>query len=553
MDQQARADQDLMCQLESERSTLTAHYAELARFVWPDHAVMHRSQKQPEGEKRSQEIVDTTAPIAADRCASALMSMTAPSHRQYHRLAIDKDDAIADDAEVKRWLEHTNGTLFRRRYAPKSGFAAQYHECCKSAVVFGPMLTFVEHAEDGNCYHALPLSTTFITVDKYNRINGIARRLEYNASQLADKFGEGKLPDRVRMCIASESQAQRLQKWSVVHVIQPLPKTQNVTGFTDTSRYSLIEGGVLLEERGYRGFPVAGTRYSTLPDEKYGRSIAMLVLPSIKGLNAAKRDYIKGIHKQVDPPLLAFDDDGVMTAIRNVPGKVTAGGMSAEGKPLVAPLYQMGALDWADKHLEDEKRQINDAFMTTLFQILSDRSDTREQTAYEVSVREVEKAALLSPSTDRINDEYFSGLVARELAMAEEDGDLLPMPEALRERADSIKVVHVGDLSVAQQAEKILGIQRALEVAPLFAEQDRSAPKRIKWDQAFKIFAEGVGISAELISTDEEMQEYRQRDEQESMAAAAAEAAPGAGQAAKSFAQAEEIRNGQSAILGSLV
>ncbi len=556
MDPRARADQDLISQLETDRSTLTSHYSELARYIWPDHGIFYRAKGEPEGGKRAQEIVDTTAPIAADRCASALMSMTAPSHRQYHRLAVD-DDELKDDLAVKQWLEQTNDTLFRRRYAPKSGFPAQYHECCKSAVVFGPMATFIEDvvSDDGssyNCYHALSVSNTYLIVDDKNRVSGFARRLEFNAQQLADKFGADRLPERVRKCLDSESQGQRLQKWGVVHVVQPMPQKQNVTGFTHSSRYSLVEGTAMLEERGYRGLPLASARYSTLPGEQYGRSIAMLVLPSIKGLNKAKRDFIIGIHKQVDPPLLAHDDDGVMTVIKAVAGKVTQGGVTADGHPLVIPLGQPGRLDWADKYLEDERRQINDAFMTTLFQILTEQP-TRQQTAYEVSVREVEKAALMSPSTDRINDEYFSALVARELAIAEEAGDIAAMPESLRARPGAIKVIHVGDLSVAQQAEKILGIQRALEVAPLFAEQDPSAPKRIKWADAFKQFGEGVGISAELMRTDEEMAEMREQDEQQQAMAAAAEAAPGAGIAARNFAQAEQIRNEQAAGLGSLV
>lgn len=550
-DSRARADIDLVTQLETERSTLTGHYSEIARFVWPDHAVFNRSFAMQEGEKRAQEIVDPTAPIAADRCASALMSMTAPSHRQYHRLGVDDED-LQEDGEVKRWLERTNDTLFRRRYAPKSGFGAQYHECCKSAVVFGPMATFIEDTPEGNRYHALSVSTTYFLTDDHNRVCGIGRRLEYDAAQLAKKFGRDVLPPRVQAALSSSSQAQRLQKWPLVHVIEPLPQAQAVSGFTHASRYSLAEGTVVLEERGYRGLPVAAARYSTMPGEKYGRSIAMLVLPAIKGLNAAVRDYIAGVHKQVDPPLLAGDDDGVMSVIRAIPGKVTAGAVTKDGKPLVVPLSQPGRLDWAVQLIEDQRRAINDAFMTSLFQILA-ADKPGQQTAYEVSVREVEKAALLSPSTDRINDEYMSAVVARELTIAEEAGDIEPMPEALRDRQDAIKVMHVGDLTVAQQAEKILGIQRALEVAPAFAALDPTSPKRVNWDKAYSHFAEGVGVPAELIRTDDEMQAIREQDEQQQMAAALVEAAPAAGQAAKSFAQAEELRTGQAAGLGSLV
>lgn len=545
MDPRARADHDLITQLESDRSALTAHYQELARYAWPDHAVMYRQQNQPEGDKRSQDVYDTTAPIAAERCGKMLKSMTAPQHRRYQKLAIDVD-GVKEDGSVKRWLEHATEVIFRRRYSPGSGFDSQYLQGCQSITVFGPIATFTEDTPEGNVYHGLSVSNTYFITDKRGRVCGIARRLSYTATQLAEKFGEDALPAKVRECLSSGQQSKRLTKWAVVHVIDKLPEPQAVTGFTHSSRYSLVEGCAMLEVRGYRGNPVAAARYSTMPGEDYGRSITMLVIPTIKQLNKAERDFGVGVHKQVDPPLLAYDDDGVMTAVKNVAGKVTAGGMTEDGKPLVAPIASPGRLDWAAQWMEKKEKQINDAYMTSLFQILTETT-SRQQTAYEVSVREVEKSALLSPSTDNINDEYFTPLVHREIAIATEAGELDPMPAILEQHRDRIKVTHTGDLSVAQQAEQIIGIQRTLEVAPVFETLSPGSSKRINWDKALQKFSEGVGLSAELIYSDEEVEEARAEDEQQRAMAAAAELAPKAGAGAKSFAEAEQIRN-QSAL-----
>lgn len=550
-DPKARADLDLLSTLRSERSALTGHYQEIARFIWPDHAVFNRTQGQQEGEKRAQEVVDPTAPVAADRCASALMSMTAPTHKQYQKLSVD-DEELADNPEVKEWLDVATDTLFRYRYAPKSGFAAQYHEGCKSAVVFGPILTFIEDAlDEGLRYVGLSLSNCYLTTDSRNRVNGLVREESFNAAQLAEKFGVDALPAKVRAALESTSQSMRTQKWTVVHVIQPMPK-QEATGFTYVGRYSMQEGEVVLEERGYRVKPFAAARYSTMPGEKYGRSIAMLVLPAIKGLNRTVADYISGVHRQVDPPLLAYDEDGVMAAVNKRPGGVTSNGLSSDGKPLVAPLAQPGDIGHAENLIERQQRQINDAFMTTLFQILTTERASHQQTAYEVSVREVEKAALMSPSTDRINDEYFGDAVPRELDILIEGGRLPPMPEALRGREDEVKIIHTGELALAQQSDELIGIQRTLEVAPLFQAQDPASVRRIDWAASLKRFAEGAGMAPNLIRSDEEFQELAEADEQAQAAAAAAELAPGAGQAAKSFAEAEQLRATQSMAVGGL-
>lgn len=549
MSANGQRDLDLLAQLENERSTLTSHYRDLARFIWPDHDVFYRATSTPEGDKRALELVDTTAAVAADRCASALMSMTAPTHKKYQSLTVDDED-LADDPRVKQWLELATDTLFRHRYAPRSGFPAQYHECCKSAVVFGPMGTFLEDHHEGMRYHPLSLSNTYLLTDSQGRVNGAVRVLEFTAQQLADKFGASKLPDKVRDHALSTDQAKRLRKWKLVHVVEEMPSRQAVTEWKFSGRYTLEEQKVVLEERGFRELPIAAARYSTLPGEKYGRSLAMTILPTIKGLQAMVRDYIKGLHKQVDPPLIANDDDGVMTAIKAQPGKVTVGGVSAEGKPLVLPFGVPGALDWAYQGIQDHRTQINDAFLTSLFQILAADPSSRQQTAYEVSVREVEKASLLSPATDRIMDEYFGSLVPRELSILMQAGYLPPMPEEMLGRESEIKVTHTGELARAQSADEILGIQRTLEALPLFAQFDPAAPKRIKLDEMLGHFAEGTGLPAKYVRSDDEMAEQREAEEQQQAIAAAAEMAPGAGQAAKAFAEAEQIRAGQANQLG---
>ena len=547
-------DFDLLTQLETERSTLTGHYQELARLIWPDQAVMYR---QPgiglqEGDKRALELVDATQAIAADRCASALMSMTAPTHKQYQQLAID-DEEIGESPEVKRWLETTTSALFRYRYAPRSGFAAQYHEGCKSLVVFGPMATFCEDTPTGIRYHGLSLSNTFFLTDSQSRVNGAVRKLEWTGRQLAEKFGADSLPPKVRQSIDSTNQSERLRLWKCVHVIEELPTPQSVTGFRFSSRYTVEEGYAVLESSGYRQLPIAAARFSTMPGEKYGRSISMTLLPTIKGLQRMVADYIKGVHKQVDPPLLAADDDGVMAAIKAIPGKVTVGGMSADGKALVAPMSQPGRLDWALQLIEDQRRQINDGYLVTLFQILAQDPGSRQQTAYEVSVREVEKAQLLSPSTDRIVDEYFGSLVQREIQILMDAGFLPPMPPELEGREGEIKITHTGELARAQQADKLLGIQRALEVAPVFAQLDPTSAKKVDWAEAFGEFAEGAGMSAKLIRSKDDIEAEREADEQAQAMATAAELAPGAGQAAKAFAEAEQLRAGAPSQLGGYV
>jgi hypothetical protein len=557
MDSRARQDVDLFDQLKTERAQLDSLYQDISLRIWPDYAVFNRSKDSVEGDKRSFELLDSTGAVALDRYASAMMKMTAPSNQTWHKLAVS-DEALGARGDVKQWLEYVNNVLFRRRYAKQSNFASQYLECCKTIGAFGPMATYIDEVFPHGSgrgftrYTPLHLATTYFTEDAFNRINGMARRIDMTAYQMAEKFGRETLPPKILEALDSPSQASKQQKWEVIHIVQPSPLVNGgVTGFTYLSRYSCREGYNVLLESGLRTLPIAASRFSTMPGEKYGRSPAMLVLPSLKMLNEMKRTYLKAAHKMVDPPLLAFDD-GIISVIKTAPGRVTPGGLDDQGRPLVRPIESNARLDWAQVAMDDERRPINEVFLVTLFQILAEEPGP-QQTAYEVAQRQSEKATLLAPAIERLQSEYHGPLIEREIDIATEAGEIPPMPQALMDRFDEIKVEYLGELSQAQKADEVAGILRAAEVAPAFAALDPSSVKKVRWDMAYGRLVEGLGMSQKFIRSDEEMDEARAEDEQMQAAVALAQGAPAAGAAAKDFAQAEQIRQATGAAGGALV
>jgi len=60
------------------------------------------------------------------------------------------------------------------------------------------------------------------------------------------------------------------------------------------STYICIEGKNVMQEGGYRTFPISAGRYEQAPGEVYGRSPAMMVLPALKTLNADESDVPEG-------------------------------------------------------------------------------------------------------------------------------------------------------------------------------------------------------------------------------------------------------------------
>jgi hypothetical protein len=218
-----------------------------------------------------------------------------------------------------------------------------------------------------------------------------------------------------------------------------------------------MEDRLLIEEGGYRMFPYAVSRYDQFPGEVYGRGPAMMVLPTLKTLNAQKRVFLKQGHRAADPVLLTSDDGIVDFSM--VPGALNKGGMNAQGKPMVG-ILPTGNIQINKEMMDEERALINDAFLVTLFQILT---ESPQMTATEVIERTNEKGILIAPTMGRQQSEYLGVIIPRELDVLSSLGLLPPMPPRLREAKGEYTVVYTSPLSRAMRSQEAAGFMRTLE------------------------------------------------------------------------------------------
>jgi hypothetical protein len=186
--------------------------------------------------------------------------------------------------------------------------------------------------------------------------------------------------------------------------------------------------------------------------------------------------------------MLAFDD-GIVDGFSLKSGAINAGGVNRDGRPLVHAL-PTGNLAAGDKMMELERAHIQDAFLTTLFQILT---DLPQATATEVIELVREKGVLLSPTMGRQQSEYLGPAIDRELDVLAQQRLLPPMPPALREAGGKYKTRYDSPLSRAQRAEEASGFLRMLELslkvaveaqrpdALDWADFDTAMPAPVKW------------------------------------------------------------------------
>lgn len=553
--------------LVTRRATLDAHCDVISRVVWPNGGDFLTTTREL-GERRNQEIFDGTAASALEKFAAALESLMTPRTGIWHKLRAS-DDTLNKAPRVKRWFEDANQILFAERERPRAGYYGAKHENYKSLGAFGTTCLYIETAPDPNHadpftppqpvirYQNVPLSNFYFLTDGYGLPETVYRRMRMTAYAAYRRWGDAAGPSVLKSMEKSPSDPHEF-----VHCVYPreLETRQKFGGARGMRFASLVicrQDRSFVSESGYEELPYIVSRYTLNPEEEYGRSPAMAVLPDILTLQSMERTLLRLGHKLADPPLLATDE-GVIgaggTQISLRPAAINYNGIDASGKPKVMPLITNGRYDVSLDMMDRKRFNVNDAFLVTLFQVLVQNS---QMTATEALIRLQEKGQLLAPAVGRQQDEGLGPQIERELAIHARLRRLPQLPPELLEAAGEYRIEYESPATRAQKAEQAVGIARSLEVlAPLHA-ADPGAMAMIDTEEVTRLVFEVNGAPLKVLRTPEAYQAAREAQDQEAQAAKLAELAPQAAKAAKDMAQAQAIPlstgRGRAAPQGSAV
>jgi hypothetical protein len=534
MKNQSSAEQELAAevirrfrQLAGDRHNWENHWEEIAERIQPESKGLFQSDFRTKGEKRTEEIFDSTAQLALGRFASILDSLLTPRNQMWHRLAA-LDPKLAKRRDVKLWFEEVNAILFRYRYATAANFSAQNNMNYESLGAYGSGCMFIDDLDSplgGIRYKHCHLGSVFFSENHQGMIDTVYRRFPFTAKQAVDKWGEDRLPDAIVECLKSNPN----KEFYFVHCVQPNPNPDptrlDFLGMKYQSLYIAEQGNHLVSQGGYETFPYAPSRYKQSSGEIYGRSPAMDVLPAVKTLNEEKKTLLKQGHRAVDPVLLVHDD-GVIDNFSLRPGALNAGGMSPEGRPLVGTL-PVGNVAIGKDMMDDERQLINDSFLISLFQILL---DTPQMTATEVLERTKEKGILLAPTIGRQESEYLGPLIDRELDVLARQEKLPPMPRVLEEAQAEFKTEFDSPLSRTQRAQEAAGLFRSVEqtLNIVNVTQDPAPLDHYDWDVIIPEVNDINGVPERWRRDPQAVQSIRESRAQAQQINQAAEVAPGA-------------------------
>ncbi len=524
----------LFGQLQTAKSTLNSHCTEIAERILPDDKNLFQdmASQLTKGEKRNQEVFDSTGILALNRFSAIVDSLLTPRNAFWHQLR-PNDKTLANNKQVRDYFEDVNEILFEERYAANANFTSQNQKLYVSLGAYGTGGMFIDdiYGRKGLRYRNIHLSELFVQENHQGIIDRVFRYFSYTAREAYQKFGE-KLPK----AIIEQTKIDGEKPYYFLHVIMPRedmdPYRKDFKGMPFASYYISMTECKMIEEGGYSSFPLPVSRYRQVANESYGRSIAMDVLPSIKTLNEQKKTMLKQGHLATDPIILAHDD-GIVDLYDGVPGSVIPGGISKDGRSLVQAL-PVGNLSVGQELMQEEVKLINDSFLVTLFQILV---ETPEMTATEVLERTREKGILLAPTIGRQQSEYLGPMIERELDILARQGRLPKQPSILQDAKGEYKIIYDSPLTRTQKAEWAAGAMRTVQQLMAVAEatQDPSLLDYINWDIAAPQMADIYGTPATWLNDKDTISKKRMMRAQQQQQQQMVEAAPAAAGLAKAM------------------
>jgi hypothetical protein len=512
----------------SLRGNWETHWTEIAQRIYPMHANLFTSggNVQAQGEKRNFEIYDSTGIISLQRFGAILDSLLTPRNTFWHQLRAD-DDTLMRDKATRLWFEDTNNKLFEQRYNATANFASQNQLQYKSLGAYGTGALFIDDlsgAPTGLRYRNIHLGEVFLGENHQGIVDRVCRRFLLTARQAVQMFKE-RCPEDI--CEVAKKFPER--QFQFLHWVRPNDNVEvfrkDYKGMPWSSIYVAVLSRQIVAEGGYKTFPYAISRYEQSPNESYGRSPAMDVLPSIKTLNEQKKTMLKQGHRVVDPVLLAHDD-GVIDAFNMEPGSLNPGGVSKDGRLLVQPL-PVGNVQAGKEFMDDECNLIKDTFLVSIFQILTENP---EMTATEVMERTREKGILLAPTIGRQQSEYLGPLIDREIDILARQGIIQPMPKMLKQAKGKYKIVYDSPITRTQKAERVSGALRTIEAFSQYAQMtnDPSLLDTINMKVAGPQIADAYGVPPSWLNTPEEVDRIRGERAKQAQMQTAIQAAPAA-------------------------
>lgn len=485
----------------------------------------------PVASERTRDVYDQTSIWAVSRGAAGELSLITPQTGTWHDLGFSDPFAPDPNDEAKRWLEGTRDYLFSTRANPRSGFWPSHKAALRCKWAFGTAVMFVRDAVSPTVsapisYVYIPLSENYLATNFEGIVDTNYRLFTLSARQAVQQFGPGALSSKV--ADMANDPKERDKPITILHAVQPRAEAgrygSNNRNSPFSSCYIEVDQKRIISEAGYFEFPYRVDHWERTSTRPYEEGPVSLCLAEIKSLNEMAKSELISSQQSVNPPIASHEDVAGVRLDLN-PGAVNPGYMSAEGRPLAAPLVTQQRPDFAQAVLEARRTQIRTTLYIDLWQTIIDSK--REMTAFEARLRAQEKADALGPiGTSSQVGLYFQ--VERELGIltrmgAFGRGSPLEAPEQVRSEEIGARFT-----SPLDKARKLGEFQAATQLVTIGTQLEGIRPgtmDKFDIDEFVDYSQETLGAPRRIMATDDDVAEVRQARQEAAQAEAAAQEA----------------------------
>jgi len=350
-------------------------------------------------------------------------------------------------------------------------------------------------------FEQFPLHTCYLTASKRGgRLDTLYRDYQLTAEQAVAAFGEDNLSDKIREAALKAPD----QKFAFVHAVYPRPGKRPGAVLGRELPFASVHveavGRRIVRESGYHEQPFAAPRWTRITGSQYAVGPVFDALPDIKQLNELCTMEMGAADLAVSGMWIA-EDDGVLNprTIKVGPKKIIVANSVDSMKPLSTG---------SDFNVSfSVKAQLQASIRKVLMADQLQPQDGPAMTATEVHVRVGLVRQLLGPIYGRMQAEYLQPLVERCFGLALRAGALPPMPQSLAGR--DYAVTYQSPIARAQKLEDVSAMDRFENTLAAEAEFVPDILDRYDFDKAAAKRAELLGVPADVMRTDKQVQALR--------------------------------------------
>ena len=498
----------------TRRSNFDVAWQEISLIALPSHADTFFWGASPaQGTKKTQQQIDSSVGIAAHRFAALVNGLWTPSSSVWTRF-YNTNDYVMQQPGVAEYYDALTRVVWTERYRAAAGFRQANLANMLSEGVYGNMNLFVDEADTrltgrrGLRYKMLPVGSVWYEIDHQGQVCGFYMGERLTAGQIRQKW-PSTFPPALQSALDTKSE----EKHEIVQYVglraDWSPYRVDAKGMRYMSCVVSVRGRCILEEKGFRTFPLATGRYMVAPGEDYARGPGQMILASGKTKNAQKSVFLQQGHRAGDPIYLTTED--APFELDRYPGAVNRAGLTADGVPL-ARMLETGNIQITKEMMDEEGRIIGSGFLLDLFGFALDTANMPNLNTRQVFEMIEQRALFLAPATDGPHDEYLGNLVPREIDVLSYLGLLPPKPPALVEALkdegiEDYEVEFTNPMTRTMQAGESAAAMQMVEAAAQIANssQDSSVWRTFSFKRLIRGMARNRGMRPDWLATPQEI------------------------------------------------